>query len=92
MTVHTPAPWIEVRHGYETLYTVHTFIEHAGIPIAGLWSPQIDEGQKANAHLIAAAPELLAVLKETYETGDSWEFGSELDSRIKAVIAKAEGR
>jgi hypothetical protein len=50
----------------------------------------------ANARLIAAAPEMLAALRELvhYDEGSSEQgsYGYEVLSRCKAVIAKAEGR
>lgn len=50
----------------------------------------------ANARLIAAAPELLAALKElvAYDDGSNEpeDYGYEVLQRCKAAIAKAEGR
>ena len=50
----------------------------------------------ADARLIAAAPELLAALKElvAYDDGSNEpeDYGYELLQRCKAAIAKAEGR
>ena len=50
----------------------------------------------ADARLIAAAPELLAVLRELvhYDEGSSEQgsYGYEVLLRCKAAIAKAEGR
>jgi len=52
--------------------------------------------EAANARLIAAAPEMLAALRELvhYDEGSSEQgsYGYEVLSRCKAVIAKAEGR
>jgi hypothetical protein len=39
-----------------------------------------------------AGTELLEVLKEAWEAGDIRTFGADLDERIEAVIAKAEGK
>lgn len=59
---HTPGPWQVARHGYETPYMAHAFIEveknHE--PVAGIWWPEGDDEQAANAALIARAPELMA--------------------------------
>lgn len=59
-----------VRHGYETTYVVHEFIEGPDrAPICGLWNPdrtpdeRMDASQDANARLIVAAPELLEALR-----------------------------
>jgi hypothetical protein len=55
-----------------------------------------DDPAAANARLIAAAPELLAALRELvhYDEGSSEQgsYGYEVLQRCKAVIAKAEGR
>jgi hypothetical protein len=55
-----------------------------------------DEPAAANARLMAAAPELLAALRELvhYDEGSSEQgsYGYEVLSRCKAAIAKAEGR
>ena len=61
---YTPGPWVEKRHGYPTLYESHSFVEDShGSPICGLWMPDGADEQKANARLIAAAPELLEVAR-----------------------------
>jgi hypothetical protein len=47
----------------------------------------------ANAHLIAAAPDLLAALKEAEEMiGGEFPRSWPIHSKIAAAIAKAEGR
>ena len=54
-----------------------------------------DATRLSNAHLIAAAPELLAALYELvkYDEGTSEEgtYGSEVMERCRAAISKAEG-
>ena len=50
--------------------------------------------QKANARLIAAAPDLLAVVEELEESADYWsEYDVPLGivDRLRAAIAKATG-
>lgn len=61
-----------------------------------------DEGElEANARLIAAAPELLATMKSCDEAFADWQVGQipgrpddilALVTRLRAAIAKAEGR
>jgi len=51
--------WTIKRHGYESPYMVHAFIEdEKGSPICGLWWPEGDKEQEANAKLIVEAPAL----------------------------------
>jgi hypothetical protein len=57
-------------------------------------SAGIDDVAKANARLIAAAPNLLAVLQEIEESADYWsEYDVPLGivERIRAAIALATG-
>lgn len=49
--------------------------------------------QEADAHLIATAPELLEVCRELYESIDCCiTLTPELLRRVRAVLAKAQGR
>ena len=69
---------------------VDVFAHGVDIPIASTRH----QDQEANARLIAAAPELLAVLKELQESAVYWsEYDVPLGivDRINAAIAKAEG-
>lgn len=96
---HTPGPW-ELCGGYTPAYSAITsndgyivfgmadasnHTEH-GRPIK---APGV-ETQRANARLIAAAPELLNMLKVCAKivTADGYTIGDE----AAALIAKAEGR
>lgn len=84
-TEHTPGPW-QVSHttdctGYP-LYAIHGF---------GGEEKRDKELHDANARLIAAAPDLLGVLKEVIWNNMLVE-GSEWWGRVYAAIAKAEGR
>jgi hypothetical protein len=47
---------------------------------------------EANARLIAAAPELLEVLKQFIETHQHTSFGTDVFHAAKAAIAKADGK
>lgn len=54
-----------------------------------------DVENEANAHLLAAAPELLAACKQAVEFLDNGPGGTGIDAacvRVRAAIAKAEGR
>lgn len=83
MNKHTPGPWQYKRtSGFDYGSTAY-------------WVPGIcvNIDKEANARLIAAAPDLLAVVKELKESAAYW---SEYDvpigivDRINAAIAKAE--
>ena len=47
---------------------------------------------KANARLIASAPEMLKMLIEIYDLADLEDFGMEINNKIKAIIEKATGK
>jgi len=50
-----------------------------------------DEMQKANAHLVAAAPELLEALEEMVSVAESQKWNNAEFHTARAVIAKANG-
>ena len=100
MNAHTPAPWIikPARSYTHPLYVngprrvVCDVVSGSGV------QGEADDEGKANAALIAAAPELLRCLKEAVA---SWELADEEAeepgdgdalAEWKAAIAKAEGR
>jgi len=67
----TPGPWVLNRHGYEAVYSPHEFIEAPDEgAICGVWDPDGHPFQSANAALIAAAPELAALLVRAVEALD----------------------
>lgn len=96
----TPGPWtatINLEHDGEWSY----LIAHDGGRIAGNIKIDIaSETSKANARLIAAAPEMLDALKTALEFVDSGGLGEGINAHAKATleqflskaIAKAEGR
>jgi hypothetical protein len=53
--------------------------------------PTDGDNGNANARLIAAAPDLLAVLKELEESVDYLDVPVGIVERIRTVIRKAEG-
>lgn len=90
MSKHTPGPWA-VRHSVD-VYSVS-----GRIIVAGDGAPPINETDEANACLIAAAPELLRLLRRLADGIDlgGGEIGPELSlGALEAyrAIAKAEGR
>jgi hypothetical protein len=89
---HTPGPWSVEPYSRDSGHqiTVPLKIDNVCIAIApDLWD--CDGGRatcEANAHLIAAAPDLLAALKEVVRISDrkhdAWDAA-------RVAIAKAEG-
>ena len=93
---HTEGPWVIVARGTDMnpSWTVGTFDAYVAGTLGG--------NDEANAHLIAAAPELLEALKALVglanETIDglghrySFDYNSPLGKQARAALAKAEGR
>ena len=86
---HTPGPW-DMDEGDYGIYQIETSDQ-----IAEVFSHHPDEELKANARLIAAAPDLLEVLKQFMDSrapdyAEAAHPGAY--SRAIAAIAKAEGR
>ena len=90
MSAHTPGPWL--LKGWTAPDDYGWSIKIGDAPHrleVSAW----DESSEANAHLIAAAPDLLAIAKETYKHlvllyGDKGDWMVET---LGAAIAKAEG-
>jgi hypothetical protein len=91
-TTHTPGPWFigaSPEKGYRAIRVNDPGCTHGRI-IAAMVEPD-------DAHLIAAAPEMLAALRTIANSeqcnGDSFVCDFEtLQSVARAAIAKAEGR
>lgn len=94
MSTHTPGPWKVHSTGL-----VITFDEVSSIAYPGEDGCQVFENgsetrAKANAHLIAAAPDLLLALKELLFNslhGNGFDAHYKAQDRAKAAIAKAAG-
>ena len=98
-TQHTPGPWKFSPNGAGYLVTREdVFVVGHGICGVKPSQSASEDQCEANARLIAAAPDMLAVLNETTlqlryladkfgETGT----GAAVLARVQAVIAKAEG-
>jgi hypothetical protein len=85
MSKHTPGPW-------HTAGEQGVQIRSAKDQIAKVWTMRGNEW-KANARLIAAAPELLEALKEIVDAADGagWEQLDPSFKKARAAIAKATG-
>ena len=93
---HTPGPWRTAGYGYIESVAADLPSESYGRPIAipvpvakVVDHRQVSEGTKiANARLIAAAPDLLAVCKAIAADASAYQW----HATINALIAKVEGR
>jgi hypothetical protein len=90
-TKHTPGPWMSKWNG---VYGAQVLAGGVGLALVGGGNGV----QMANAHLIAAAPELLAMVQVFAQMmRDGANFSEDRDLRVltlaavEAVLAKAEG-
>jgi hypothetical protein len=91
---HTPGPWVFDEDECSAIPALHLYCADSKNPFHGSRS---EEELKANARLIAAAPELLEALKEAIETikflstrDNSW--GEQIVCEdLQAIVAKATG-
>lgn len=88
---HSPAPWkYTVRNANEIMTTFH------GVTIGDVYLDITTANQKSDAHLIAAAPELLEALIELTESAKEaidglGDLADAIDT-AKAAITKALGQ
>ena len=100
---HTPGPWLIEEDDHEEEFEIYP--QKDGPPPLGRWAEictvkDYHGSPKANAHLIAAAPDLLEALKAAVSALEWWEREHQCCSGatdeqmaiINAAIAKAEGR
>lgn len=85
---HTPGPWSVHQESIEPDWHIVTTV--GGAIVANV----SDRGEwGANAHLIAAAPDLLEALKNMLsKCGCGTALGCKVCDAARAAIAKAEGR
>lgn len=88
-TKHTPGPWV-----LSPSYPYRTNDAHGQFVADTSYTLRAEEEQEANAHLIAAAPDMLAALIEVVR----WDEISGIDAEwpvvmetVRAAIAKAKG-
>jgi hypothetical protein len=88
-TTHTPGPWV-VKNGTSIL-AGKSQVANTGFKM-GDWPKEDYETERANARLIAAAPDLLAALEMVVNAADTgWEISDGAWMEIQAAIAKAKG-
>ena len=94
-TKHTPGPWKVGR--YTPNATEISILTTGGAPVTPAWGPKFyvnSEQAKANARLIAAAPDLLealdAIVQRIYDGSSISPYSAEYRNALNA-IAKATG-
>lgn len=87
---YTPGPWQAVRDDCH-FGSLSTVIAGNMIVQVGGSKSSVEE-MEANARLIAAAPDLLAALKEAFAAPERLYKSEAFMNRVAGVIAKAEGR
>lgn len=98
MSKHTPGPWtVSYQTPFLVVDSAHVVIASAsGVSSGGASDVSGFEQAKANARLIAAAPELLAALKRAASWIKSEAEGNDEMPLVfvvaEAAIAKAEGK
>jgi hypothetical protein len=96
MSKHTPGSWTieeDLNYGDEFWYGgPKGFTITVGPAVLGDTTKRTIPEHQANARLIAAAPELLACLKELQRLTYQLVFNRDLAERVSAAIAKAEGK
>ena len=101
MSKHTPGPWIAAGPSFGDplpRYTTEIVTERededgAATSICELPFHHHDDENEANARLIAAAPELLELLREAagYTRHPDYDWPVEFSRRVDAAFAKATG-
>ncbi len=81
---HTPGPWTIIKPNVAPDFEI---CARGGRSIAVAFSNSIDG--EANAHLIAAAPDMLAALREALLLFDE---DTTISAKIEAAISKATGK
>jgi len=90
MSKHTPGPW-EIKRHYDSGYKNISAQKHTALAQV-VWCMEDEDRSpecEANAHLIAAAPELLEALERVKATGVF--LGAIPQEMMDAAIAKAKG-
>lgn len=94
MNKHTPGPWkIKKKFCAYRFFALHNYlipVEHPnGGYIAYASANKFDANSRANARLIAAAPDMLKALERVYEYNKHFVCAEGLESELLEVIEKA---
>lgn len=95
---HTKGPWImnEVTGMEVIAISEEGYMTHAQVFKRGVGNRYLTDEDRANAHLIAAAPAMLEMLNKIYERitdNDAHAvLGHDFCETVGNMIAKAEGR
>ncbi len=101
MSAHTPGPWIAALGPGNTPVVLRADGEREQIATVTAYFARPDKSPAGrgwsaegapNARLIAAAPDLLASVKEELAEMERAKVPTERVARLRAVVAKAEGR
>lgn len=85
---HTPGPWTIKQATSSAMVSVYA----GGLNVACTGSANVEEDNAhANARLIAAAPDLLAIVKAELDSGRNFGGDGDLYKAARAAIRKAEG-
>lgn len=92
MSKHTPGPW-EIKRHFDPGYKFISAPKHTALAQV-VWCMEDEDRSpecEANAHLIAAAPELLWTLEKLVERVGKDEWFAEWAGMARDAIAKAKG-
>ena len=97
MSKHTPGPWRLIKSGSSINIYSDTDTNTARICTEAYNAPESKEEQIANARLVAAAPEMFAVLHRLIFVFDkrknfAYENFEDTVNMAREAIAKAEGK
>lgn len=85
----TPGPWVAHDEWDRVDGELKLVGPLPGSPVVALTSYHGPEGRAANARLIAAAPDLLAVVQQCADLAEKWGEQGPLVRAARAALAKA---
>lgn len=88
MSAHTPGPWSFGHLGMEALWVGPDYDDLPVCTVPHDTDPEARDESRANAALIAAAPDLLAVLLEivsSFESGEGGYYHDEIGKARRAI-------
>ena len=93
MSGFTPGPWMAGINWVCPGELKGAFVKSNNTTIADVSAVKVKSQKvcEANARLIAAAPDMYALLEETLGHVDEWNFPVDLRGRIEAALKKARG-